>query len=138
MLACLIAGLAQSSCSEGVLDDLPRTIKIFVTQYFPGVAVNNYNVAADGQQIVRLRNDATLIFNAENSWTEINGNGSPLPADLIFDQLPSPLYDYLESMELTSGVYSIKKLPNEIEVGLLDTSLTYDLTTQTIVYPSVE
>lgn len=133
-LVVMASGL-WTSCGEGELNELPTTVQSFVAQYFPGVVVSDYSTDKDGDIHVALRNDATLVFDSDGDWIEVDGNGSPLPADLVLDRLPAPLYDYLESIEEVGNVYSIKKETSSIVVGLLDTTLTYDTLTQTVVYP---
>lgn len=134
---CLFA-LCFASCTESDLNQLPSSIKTFVAQYFPNIVVESYHTDAAGNTTVQLRNDATLVFNANQQWTQIDGNGSILPGDLIYDQLPSALYDYLESIDQVDQVYWLRKTAGEISVGLINTEITYDMATQTVVYPSAK
>lgn len=127
--------LGVFSCTESDLNQLPSTVKTFVLHYFPGVDVASYTTNSKGIMTVALKNDATLVFNSSNDWIEIQGNGSPLPAELILDQLPAPLYEYLESIEQVDKVYWLKRDSSEIEVGVENTQFSYDLMTQTVVYP---
>ena len=129
----LLVFIGIYSCSDSDLDRLPTSIQTFVSQYFPGIVVSSYDQnTQNGSITVKLRNDATLTFDGANRWTDINGNGSPLPPALIYDQLPPQLYNYLESIESTEGVYRLTRDATHITVQLLDNRIEYDQTTKTI------
>ncbi len=124
-----------SSCSSSDIDEMPQTLQTFVTQYWPNVSVSSYS-DQNGTQVVKLQDSATLTFNSDNRWTDINGNGATIPAQLLFDQLPETLYNYLVTLEATTEVYRLHRDSSDITVTLHASILTYDIATQTIIYPS--
>ena len=124
-----------SSCSSSDIDEMPQTLQTFVTQYWPHTSVSSYT-DQNGVQQVKLLESATLTFNADNQWTDINGNGATIPAQLLFDQLPETLYNYLVTLEATTDVYRLHRDSSEITVTLHNSTLSYDLTTHTIIYPA--
>ena len=73
------------------MDDLPDDISSFSSQYFPGQRVSDYSESDDGKRM-ELANGATIIFNDDNDWVTIDGNGSRLPEVLVCDQLPPALF----------------------------------------------
>ncbi|MCM1110246.1 MAG: hypothetical protein NC336_03465 [Clostridium sp.] len=132
-LALLLSVIAVTACSESVWDDLPTPISRFVAEYFPGVKIQSYSDTSN-TPIVRIKGGATLKFNANYDWTSVDGNGSPLPAQLIYDQAPDALYEYLESVEQTSAVYAISRDRTSYTVLLFDSTLTYDIDSETVSY----
>lgn len=129
----------MGACGEGnAYDELPKPIAEFVSQYFPFGEVEEYNVAKDGSSTVYIRNGSTLSFDAECDWTDINGNGSVLPADFLYDQLPPALYNYIESLEFTNNVYRVSRSADVVKVEFKDTYVQYDDATKTITYPDGE
>lgn len=126
---------AVSGCSSDASDELPSAISKFVTQYFPEMGVKSYQTLSDGSSVVVVSGGPTLTFNAENRWTEIEGNGSTLPEVLMYNELPPELYDYLQSTEQQKGVYDMKRDKHYYKLTMLDTVLTYDIATGKVTYP---
>lgn len=110
--------------SEG---ELPESIERFMQNYFAS-EVYNAKETADGGYRVEINNGATLTFNSDYAWTDINGNGVPLGGMLLDDILPEKLYDYLEETENLSSVYRITRniFENKYIVYLLDSEVGFD------------
>ena len=67
-------------------------------------------VGADGQYTVTLRNSATIVFTELGVWLSVDGNGTALPSNLLFNELPQAFYRYLDEMEaVTDGVYTPRR-----------------------------
>lgn len=123
----LLALLFAGACGDDAWNDLPFSVFDFVNRYYPSTEVESYNRdKTTGAQTVKIRNGATLVFDSNNQWTEINGNGATLPAMMLYDQLPGPLYNYLEEMEAVEGVYAIWRTSSGYTVRLLDSDVVYD------------
>ena len=134
-LALLVVILMMGACGNNAWDELPTSISRFVTWYFPEGEIESYSTSSQGST-VQIRNGATLKFNNEYEWTEINGNGVPLPDMFLSNQLPEPLYTYIEEMEQQRDVMLLKRTPQVITVEFRDSEIDYDRSTQTISYPS--
>lgn len=136
-LLCALCGMLVSSCSDDGdgWDDMPPAISRFVSQYFPTQGIQSADQLPDGGYRVKVNDGATLVFDSTPSWTSISGNGSPLPAVLIYDQLPQKLYDYLADTEQTAAVYSLARDYKTYTVGLHDTTVIFNIQTGAITYP---
>ncbi len=75
---------------------------------------------------MNIKNGATLTFDSENNWINISGNGVTLPEMLLYDQLPGPLYTYLEEIEEVGGVFAAGRTNEEYTLNLLDSEVTYN------------
>lgn len=138
-LLLLVIIIFMGACGEGnTYDELPSPIAKFVTQYFPFGEVNGYTVEENGSSIVQIRNGATLTFDSEYDWTDINGNGQTLPPTFLYDQLPPTVYDYIENAEFLNNVYRVTKNATGLRVEFHDTYIDYDDATGTITYPEGE
>ena len=133
----LLILLAACACSSNVMDDLPDDISSFSSQYFPGQRVSDYSESDDGKRM-ELANGATIIFNDDNDWVTIDGNGSRLPEVLVYDQLPPALFQYLEEMEAANSVYKLSRTSSIYIVTLAATYITYDIDSGTITYPKAQ
>lgn len=127
--------LMMGGCGNNVWDELPQKIVFFVSEYFPAGEVESYKTNDSGS-VVKIKNGATLTFNSDYEWTDVNGNGEILPQQFLFDKLPSTLYNYLESIEAVDQVYRVRHYNSIYEVKLHDSELEYDEATGTISYPS--
>lgn len=130
--------IVMGACSNDAYDELPGTVSSFIAQYFPGLKVKSYSQLKDDSQIVQLSGGPTLKFDADNQWTEIDGNGSMLPQVLMYDQLPTQLYDYLQSTEQQSDVAAVKRDRYYYKLTMTDTVITYEISTGDISYPRPE
>lgn len=136
ILLMMIAVVATvSGCSSDASDDLPATISKFVTQYFPGSSVKSYQTLSDGGSVVVISNGPTITFDAQERWTEVDGNGAVLPEVLMYDELPPELYSYLQSTEQQNRVYEVKRDKYYYKLTMLDTVLSYDIATGKVTYP---
>lgn len=126
---CLVALLAVvlGACHDEKYLSMPGDTARFVSQYWPDPDVESVTKSADGSTVITLNGGPTLTFDSDYEWTAIDGNGLPLPQMLLFDQLPSKLYDYLESGSYLNQVFRIARTPREYSAELLNSSLVYDL-----------
>ena len=49
------------ACSSTVWDDVPTSIKEFISSYWPGASVSDYD-ERNGSYYVTIKNGATLVF----------------------------------------------------------------------------
>lgn len=133
----LLLGLiiTVGACSSDVSEEMPASIQRFVTQYFPNMRVKSYAEIADRGHLVELASGPTLRFDSDNQWTDIDGNGALLPEVLMYDQLPTQLYDYLQSTEQQNDVTAVKRDSYYYKLTMPDTVITYDIATGDITYP---
>ncbi|MBD5224643.1 MAG: hypothetical protein HDS68_01580 [Bacteroidales bacterium] len=114
--------------------EMPGKIQSFVSEYFPETSVSDYSFSNNIYHVT-LSGSAYLEFNAVPAWIKIDGRGSVLPEMLLYDQLPSTLYTYIETLEATEGIYSIARNKEAITASLLDSTITYDIATGKINGP---
>ncbi len=126
--------LLLGACNDSVWEQLPSSVSQFVTEYYPGSDIKSYNTDADGNQTVEIKNGAVLKFDRDGAWTEISGRGVPLPEVLVLDELPSPLYRYLQEITATTLVYKMSRTPREYTLLLTDSMLEYDIATEKVSY----
>nr|MBD5376867.1 hypothetical protein [Bacteroides sp.] len=131
-LAIVILG----GCSSNLWDEMPSPISSFISQYFPGQSLSGFSDTPDGGHRVDLTNGASVTFDINDSWTILDGNGKTLPEVAIYDLLPPALYEYLEEMGATDGVYKMSRTSSVYIVTLVDTYLTYDVDSGAINYPT--
>lgn len=134
-IALAVIIIMMGACNNDTWDELPESISRFVSEYFPFGELESYSDNGKGVEIVRIKKGATLTFNSDYEWTDVNGNGVVLPVQFLFDQLPSALYSYLEAREMQHSVYRVVRSPDYITVDLLDTTVTYNQNTGEITYP---
>lgn len=118
--------------SNHFYDDLPRPIAQFLSQYWADPDIENYTQPTPQKYVVIIKNGPSLVFNENYKWTDIDGNGLPLPQILLFDQLPEKLYDYIESGSQLNQVFSIRHDARYYYIKLLNTHLTYDIHVQSV------
>lgn len=129
ILLCTLLLPLMTQCDEkDDFEELPVQIQKFVAKYYPETAVSNYDFS-NGIYHVTLNNSATMEFNSSIAWTSIDGRGATLPEMLLYDQLPSPLYSFLESTGNTASVYRMSRNASIITLGLLDSTAVYDIAT---------
>ena len=97
----LLVAFAVCGCSSEAWDEMPDRAQKFVSQYFPGVEASSTAVGADGQYTVALRNSVTIVFTELGVWLSVDGNGTTLPDNLLFNELPMALYSYLQETGFT-------------------------------------
>ena len=130
--------IVMGACSNDAYDELPGSISSFIAQYFPGLKVKSYAELSNHSQVVQLSGGPTLKFDADNQWTDIDGNGAMLPQVLMYDQLPTQLYYYLQSTEQQNDVAAVKRDRYYYKLTMADTVITYDISTGDITYPKTE
>lgn len=132
LLACLMA-MALGACSDSEYDSMPSVIQTFISQYWPNTNVEECSYSkASAEWTIILKNGPSLVFDKAQSWVSINGNGLPLPQTLLYDRLPSVLYDYLESGEYLGQVFIMERDNFQYTLQLLDSKLYYDIDTHTV------
>lgn len=124
--ALIMCALTACSDEKDEYSELPAKIQSFVSEYFPETSVSDYSFTGNIYHVT-LSESAYLEFNSVPAWTLIDGRGAVLPSMLIYDQLPSALYTYLETIDTTGSVYSLKRTKDTLTVGLLDSSVVYDI-----------
>lgn len=122
----IIAIMLVGCQSSDNYKELPGPIANFVSHYWPNPDVLSYSQPTTGTYQIVVKNGPTITFNSDYLWTEINGNGLPLPQVLQFDQLPDPLYRYLESGEYTGEVFRMERTARLYTVELLTDKVTYN------------
>lgn len=126
---------AFTSCHDSeVLQRVPSHVSQFIEQYWPGTEIISFSNDVDKGCTVTVKNGPTVSFDSSQAWTDIKGNGSPLPSVLLYDRLPEPLYDYIVEMEATDGVYGVSRTSTEYKVVFLDSEVAYDIATGKISY----
>jgi len=135
LLYILALPLALASCISddgGDYDALPRSISTFVSQYWPDPSVESYTRPRPGVYVVVIHAGPRLTFGSDYQWTAIDGRGVPLRQTLLYDQLPSPLYRYLEECEYLGQVFMATRGPRRYGLRLLTDSISYDVATATV------
>lgn len=131
--------ISAAACSSSeAWDSLPTAISDFISQYYPGSNVSDFDTYSDGTYYVKITDGATLRFNSQMQWTEIDGNGVTLPEVLVYDQFPPELFAYLQSTSQQREVYAVKRDYKYYKLTMHDTVLTYDINTGKITYPDLE
>ena len=129
----IIAALYSCDSNNNIYDSLPQPISSFISTYWPNPSIASYTQPSSGKYEVTIKYGPTLDFDSNYRWTEIDGNGMPLPEMLLSDQLPEKLYDYLEGAAYLNDVFEIERDSKTYTVELnLDITLVYDIATKTI------
>lgn len=113
-------------------DNIPQNIAEFIEQYYPNFALESATDNDSGYHI-RLKNGPGMTFNADGSWTDINGYGMPIVQVFLFDQLPPKLYNYLQETQQLNAVFSITRDNDYYTLDLLESSLRFDIANDTII-----
>lgn len=123
--------IVLDGCSTDDYKHLPEEIQQFIDQYFPGQGVANYSQSA-GTYTVNLENSASIVFNQSLDWTTVDGNGSPLPEEFVYDNFPQTLYEYIETTGNLKEVYSVSRNAGIYTVTFHDYIIAYNVATETI------
>lgn len=118
MLLLLIA------CSNSLWDELPSPISTFISTYYPMSGISKYDESNDNYYVT-IKNGASLVFNSDYEWVNINGNGTTLPEIFITDKMPEKLVKYLTELEMTSKVYAAENEPRTIILSMLNFKIKY-------------
>lgn len=137
VLMFMLLGLlvALSACSSDVSDELPSAVSRFVTQYFPGLRVKSYQAEPDGGCMVEISGGPVIMFDGGYLWTSVDGRGAVLPQVLMYDELPTELYSYLQGTEQQAEVYELRRDCDYYFLTMHDTVITYTLSDGKITYP---
>lgn len=128
----IFAALILGACSHSDLyDGMPRQIQSFISQYYPNSQLADF-VPSETTFNVAIKDGPSIVFDSNCNWIYINGNGSPLPQVLMFNDLPPKLYSYLEETEDTKSVYEVTRDSKTYTVILQDYTLYYDIATGVI------
>lgn len=134
-LTAVLLGLSLGACSDDdddkVWTELPDPIAMFIDEYWPGSFARSYS-RDDDEYKVQIANGPELEFDLNYQWTDIDGNGLPLPQQLLYDQLPETLYDYLQSGSYLNQVFEIERDARQYKVELLNQEVIYIISTGTI------
>lgn len=122
-LLAILSVMMFIACSDTLWDELPSPISTFITTYYPNSGISDYQ-EKDGNYYVKIKNGASMTFDSEYDWTEINGNGVPIPPIFIFNEMPK-IYQYLGARELTSDLMEAKNEPRAIILTFTDFRLEY-------------
>ncbi len=124
-----------SGCSDSEITQLPGRIQTFITTYFPDGYISSVSETSSGY-VAQIRDGATLTFDKDCAWTDVNGNGEVLPEVFVYDQLPQKFYVYLHSLEEAGGIYRVARDAGQVKVWLKNTNITYDVSTGEVHYPT--
>lgn len=130
----LLALVGIGACSSEAWEELPSPIAAFISQYYPGSGIKSYTENDNGS-VVKVNNGATLKFDKENEWTEIDGNGVKLPEVMMYNLLPPALFDFLQSTSQQSEVYAMSRDRKFYKLTMQDTVITFNIQTSAITYP---
>ena len=132
VMACAFIMPMLTYCSDNNdIEALPVQIQRFLSKYYPEISVSDYSFS-HGIYAVTLRNSAYLTFNASMEWTLVDGRGNTLPQMFLFDEMPEPVYQFLESTESLDRVYSAGRTATGTTLHLLDQDVAYDTASGTV------
>ena len=131
----MITGGLYTACNdEGKqFGQLPGDIQRFIALYYPEIAVSSHSFD-NGIYSVTLQNSATLTFDSSYHWLTVDGRGSVLPEIFLYDEMPSELYQYLQTTSNFSNVFSAKRTANSIILRLTDSTVDYNIANKRITY----
>lgn len=122
--------VALMSCSENKdYDEVPQPIITFITKYWPNPIIEEYSHPSPQKYEVDIKNGPSLDFDGNYLWTEVDGEGMPLPEIFLYDQLPSDLYDYLQAGSYTNDVFEVERTSKTYSLELLNINIYYDIQT---------
>lgn len=116
------------SDNEEVYKEIPQEITSFISQYYPNGAVESF-ATSDNQYRVVLKDGPTLVFNKACLWQMVNGNGSVIVQNFLFNELPPELYAYLQETENLGQVFSVSRTSTDYTVVLLQYTINYNVET---------
>lgn len=125
----VVLTMLYSCQSSEIYNELPSSIESFISEYWPNPDIESFSVTADGGYTVTVKNAITASFDKDYSWTDINGDGMPLPQMFLSDQIPDKLYEYLESVSALNEVFRVSRSATTYDVTLLNSALEYNKST---------
>ncbi len=123
-----IMALALGACSSNdeVYNNMPQDITIFIAKYYPNTKVDSFT-ETDARYRLVLNDGPTIVFDKTCEWESVNGNGSVIVQNFLFDELPPELYEYLQNIESLNQVFSVSRDSKDYTVALLNQTLTYNI-----------
>lgn len=123
-----ILALVSGACSSNdeVYNNMPQDITKFIAQYYPNTKVDSFT-ETDARYRVVLDDGPTIVFDKTCQWEMLDGNGSVLVQNFLFNELPPELYEYLQSTDGLNQVFSASRNSKDYTVVLLNQTLTYDI-----------
>ena len=134
-LMAIIAATLTGCHDTDLWDKVPGRQTSFINTYWPLSQIAAVAESSEGAYTIAVKNGPEITFAPDGAWTTINGRGVPLPEQLIFDQLPEPLYRYIRELEMTDAVYTLSRDATAYRAGFLNTSATYTIATAAITQP---
>lgn len=131
----LIAIFAQACSNDPEWNELPRAAAQFVSEYYPAQGVTDVTRNEDGHLVVKLQSGVIITFNNNYDWISVNGYGSTLPQNFLFDRLPPALYSYLQEIESVGDVYRAEQNSREVIVELQSATVIYNVDDGSITVP---
>ncbi len=128
ILGIMALTLGACSSNDPVYNDMPADIMKFVAQYYPNSKVETFTETDASYRLV-LDDGPTMVFNKTCQWQKLDGNGSVLVQNFLFNELPPELYEYLQNTDELNQVFSVSRDSKEYTVELLNSSLTYNIAT---------
>lgn len=125
MLALLFIGC---SSNDDLYNEMPRAIESFVAQYYPNTQLASFTHSSNKYRLV-LKDGPTMVFDDTYQWTMLNGNGSPLPGNFLFNEMPPEVYSYLQETENLNDVFSVQRDSSDYTIMLLDYTIEYNTVT---------
>lgn len=123
-----VLALALSACTnnEEMYSNMPSEITKFVAQYYPNTQVETFTDTDTSYRVV-LKDGPTILFDKTCLWEMLDGNGSVIVQNFLFNELPPELYEYLQSTDALNQVFTVSRDSKTYTVGLLDQILNYDI-----------
>lgn len=131
-LSILALTLGACSNNDEVYNEMPTEITKFIAQYYPNTQVETFTETPDSTYRVVLKDGPTIEFGKTCLWTMLNGNGSVIAQNFLFNELPPELYEYLQSTDELGEVFSVSRDSKTYTVVLLDQTLGYDIASGSI------
>lgn len=134
LFALIFVTAILTACTDNeAYDDVPQPIISFITQYWPNPIIESYAQPTANKYEVDIKNGPSLEFDGNYSWTDVDGEGLPLPKEFLFDQLPDKLYEYLEGGEYLNQVFEVERNVRTYKLDLLNIDLSYDISTGAVM-----
>lgn len=127
-LAAVAVAMLSGCSNNNLYEDMPAEIQSFISQYFPGSVLESFTSSTSSYTVI-IKDGPTISFGSDCRWTRVDGNGSPLPQVLMFNDLPPELYSYLQETETTNSVFCVSRTAKVYTVELLTETVTYDIST---------
>lgn len=128
ILGIMVLAFGACSSNDEVYNDMPQDITEFVAQYYPNTKVASFT-ETDATYRVVLDDGPTIVFDKTCQWEKLDGNGSVVVQNFLFDELPPELYEYLQNTDGLNQVFSVTRDSKDYTVVLLNQTLTYNIST---------